>query len=272
MLIDDRIKQQDDPRLAGLNTLTYSVWLSRGAGLVLSVDGAMILLPMCRNILRYIRPKIKFLPLDESQWFHRQVAYSLLIYTIIHASAHYVKYVISPFPTIYMLIRAASSTLRERKFERSPLSKSIIQRLEVLQAISCSFACFSCTPPRTTRFVSNHSRPSGTPIISSFHSCSVSTPMPPDASFATLFNHFLHSTPRTSGLIALVMKVGVGSSGGVDSISSNACTERSAQEERRRLLELFAIHTVSTHDSDNQPRLTVYRCHGDPIQEAIDEV
>ncbi len=52
----------------------------------------MILLPMCRNILRYVRPKVKFLPLDESQWFHRQVAYSLLFYTIIHTSAHYVNF------------------------------------------------------------------------------------------------------------------------------------------------------------------------------------
>ncbi|KAM3065414.1 hypothetical protein ACMFMG_011464 [Clarireedia jacksonii] len=85
-------KQASDPRLAGLNTLTFSVWLSRGAGLVLSVDVAMILLPMCRNILRYIRPKIKFLPLDESQWFHRQVAYSMLIWTIVHVCAHYVNF------------------------------------------------------------------------------------------------------------------------------------------------------------------------------------
>ncbi|ELR05322.1 hypothetical protein VC83_06343 [Pseudogymnoascus destructans] len=85
-------KQATDERLAGLNTLTYSVWLSRGAGLVLSVDGAMILLPMCRNILRWVRPKVRFLPLDESQWFHRQVAYSMLVYTIIHVSAHYVNF------------------------------------------------------------------------------------------------------------------------------------------------------------------------------------
>jgi NADPH oxidase len=86
------IKQAQDPRLAGLNTLKYSVWLSRGAGLVLSVDIAMILLPMCRNLLRYVRPKIRFLPLDESQWFHRQVAYQLLIYTTIHVTAHYVNF------------------------------------------------------------------------------------------------------------------------------------------------------------------------------------
>ncbi|CAD6445514.1 9841d052-7d7d-4c37-b1a4-d768b1be15bb [Sclerotinia trifoliorum] len=85
-------KQASDPRLAGLNTLTFSVWISRGAGLALSVDVAMILLPMCRNILRYVRPKIKFLPLDESQWFHRQVAYSLLFWTIFHVAAHYVNF------------------------------------------------------------------------------------------------------------------------------------------------------------------------------------
>ncbi len=88
-----RWKQAADQRLAGLNTLTFSVWLSRGAGLALSVDGAIIVLPMCKNLLRLIRPKVKWLPLDESQWFHRQVAYSLLFWTIVHVSAHYVKYV-----------------------------------------------------------------------------------------------------------------------------------------------------------------------------------
>jgi NADPH oxidase 1 len=85
-------KQQSDPRLAGLNTLTFSVWLSRGAGLILSVDVMLILLPMCRNLLRFIRPKFKFIPLDESQWFHRQCAYSLLVFTIIHVCAHYVNF------------------------------------------------------------------------------------------------------------------------------------------------------------------------------------
>ena len=86
-----RWKQATDHRLDGLNTLTFSVWLSRGAGLALSVDGTLILLPMCRNVLRWVRPKIRWLPLDESQWFHRQVAYSLLLWTIVHVSAHYVK-------------------------------------------------------------------------------------------------------------------------------------------------------------------------------------
>ena len=85
-------KQEDDDRLAALNTLTFSVWMSRGAGLILSVDVMLILFPMCRNLLRFVRPKFKFLPLDESQWFHRQCAYSLLFFTTIHVCAHYVNF------------------------------------------------------------------------------------------------------------------------------------------------------------------------------------
>ncbi|KAK3383051.1 FAD-binding domain-containing protein [Lasiosphaeria ovina] len=85
-------KQEADPRLAGLNTLKYSVWMSRGAGLVLSVDGMLILLPVCRTIMRFFRPKIRFIPLDENIWMHRQLAYAMLLFTIIHTSAHYVNF------------------------------------------------------------------------------------------------------------------------------------------------------------------------------------
>lgn len=84
--------QANDERLAGLNTLEFSVWFSRGAGLCLSVDVCIILLPMLRNLLRIVRPKVRWLPLDESQWFHRQCAYSLLIWTIVHTGSHYVNF------------------------------------------------------------------------------------------------------------------------------------------------------------------------------------
>lgn len=87
-----RWKQAADPRLAGLNTLTFSVWMSRGAGLVLSVDVMLILLPMCRNLMRFLRPKFRWLPLDETQWFHRQCAYAMLVFTCIHVLAHYVNF------------------------------------------------------------------------------------------------------------------------------------------------------------------------------------
>lgn len=84
--------QAENTKLAALNTLLFSVWMSRGAGLCLTVDVLLILLPMCRNILRVVRPNIKWLPLDESQWFHRQVAYSMLLWTAVHTSSHYVNF------------------------------------------------------------------------------------------------------------------------------------------------------------------------------------
>ncbi|KKA30710.1 hypothetical protein TD95_004195 [Thielaviopsis punctulata] len=87
-------KQDSDPRLAALNSIGLSVWMSRGAGLVLSVDCTLILLPVCRTLMRWLRPKIRWLPLDENLWFHRQVAYSILIFTVIHTFFHYANFFI----------------------------------------------------------------------------------------------------------------------------------------------------------------------------------
>lgn len=81
-------------QLAALNVLEYSVYISRGAALILTIDATLIVLPMCRNVLRWLRPQIRWLPLDESAWFHRQVAYAILVFVLLHTGAHYVKYVI----------------------------------------------------------------------------------------------------------------------------------------------------------------------------------
>lgn len=85
--------QQTNEKLHALNGLKFSVWTSRGAGLVLAYDGGLILLPMLRNIIRVIRPKLTWLfPADENIWFHRQVAYSMAFWAMIHTTAHYVNF------------------------------------------------------------------------------------------------------------------------------------------------------------------------------------
>ncbi|PLW16319.1 hypothetical protein PCASD_18706, partial [Puccinia coronata f. sp. avenae] len=85
-------KQETDPRLAGLNTLQYSVWASRGAGLCLCLDGFALFLPVCRNLMHLLRPKIGWIvSVDSNIWFHRQVAYTTLLFTAIHTTAHYVN-------------------------------------------------------------------------------------------------------------------------------------------------------------------------------------
>lgn len=70
------------------------MWCSRGAGLVLAFDGGMILVPMLRNIIRVVRPKLAWLfPADENIWFHRQVAYSMAFWAVVHTTAHYVNFI-----------------------------------------------------------------------------------------------------------------------------------------------------------------------------------
>jgi NADPH oxidase 1 len=86
--------QATNLRLAALNTLGISVWSSRGAGLVLALDGGRILVPMLRNISRVVRPKLTCLfPADENIWFHKQVAYSMAFWAMIHVTAHYVNFI-----------------------------------------------------------------------------------------------------------------------------------------------------------------------------------
>jgi hypothetical protein len=42
-----------------------------------------------RNVIRLVRPLVGWLvPLDEHVWMHRQIAYSILFWTIVHTTAH----------------------------------------------------------------------------------------------------------------------------------------------------------------------------------------
>ncbi|KAF9496127.1 NADPH oxidase A [Pleurotus eryngii] len=86
--------QYSNVRLNALNGLGFSVWTSRGAGLALAFDGGLILIPMLRNIIRVVRPKLTWLfPADENIWFHRQVAYSMAFWAMVHTTAHYVNFI-----------------------------------------------------------------------------------------------------------------------------------------------------------------------------------
>ncbi|KAJ7241502.1 NADPH oxidase [Mycena haematopus] len=86
--------QQTNQKLAALNLLKFSVWVSRGAGLVLAFDGALILIPLLRNVIRVVRPKLAWLfPADENLWFHRQVAYSMAFWSMVHTTGHYINFI-----------------------------------------------------------------------------------------------------------------------------------------------------------------------------------
>ncbi|KAG0320709.1 hypothetical protein BGZ99_004353 [Dissophora globulifera] len=84
-----------DKNLYNLNIpLNYSLWIARGGGICLIWDCSIILLPVCRNILRILRVSFlnRLIPIDENIWFHKITAYSILVCTTIHATGHYVNF------------------------------------------------------------------------------------------------------------------------------------------------------------------------------------
>ncbi|KAF9198589.1 hypothetical protein BGZ49_000531 [Haplosporangium sp. Z 27] len=84
-----------NPELVNLNVpLGASLWIARGGGMCLIWDCSIILLPVCRNILRILRVSFvnKLIPVDENIWFHKITAYSIVVCTTIHAIGHYVNF------------------------------------------------------------------------------------------------------------------------------------------------------------------------------------
>jgi NADPH oxidase len=89
-------KQKNDFELRILNTIGNSVLASRGAGLVLGIDCSLLLLGVCRNIVRVLRSSWlnRYIPFEENLYFHRWTAYSMLLFALIHTNAHYTNFFI----------------------------------------------------------------------------------------------------------------------------------------------------------------------------------
>ncbi|CAG8469561.1 8353_t:CDS:2 [Diversispora eburnea] len=67
---------------------------ARSAALVLHVDAAMILFPVCRNLISMFRatPLNGIIPFDKNIEFHKAIGWSILFFTIIHTVSHWVNF------------------------------------------------------------------------------------------------------------------------------------------------------------------------------------
>jgi len=63
---------------------------ARSAALVLHVDVAFILLPICRNFISLLRwtPLNSVIPFDSNLTFHKATAWSIVLWSFVHISAH----------------------------------------------------------------------------------------------------------------------------------------------------------------------------------------
>ena len=68
--------------------------IARTAALVLHVDVAFILLPVCRNFISLVRrtPLNHFIPFDKNITFHKATAWSIVAGSVVHIVAHMVNF------------------------------------------------------------------------------------------------------------------------------------------------------------------------------------
>ncbi|KAJ1898966.1 hypothetical protein LPJ66_002410 [Kickxella alabastrina] len=92
--------------LAAVNYRYYPLWqnmhellggsfiAARSAALVLHVNTALVLLPVCRTVISWIRttPLNRVIPFDHALLFHKLVGYSILLFALVHTGAHYRNY------------------------------------------------------------------------------------------------------------------------------------------------------------------------------------
>jgi NAD(P)H-flavin reductase/Ca2+-binding EF-hand superfamily protein len=70
------------------------IMLARGAGACLNFDGALILVPVMRRILNWVRMSAlgRLLPLDDALLIHRVLGTAIFALGIVHTTAHLVNY------------------------------------------------------------------------------------------------------------------------------------------------------------------------------------
>ncbi len=78
---------------AGANVL---VQLARGCGACLNFNGALILVPMMRRLITWLRkrPLARYVPMDEAVAFHRIVGHALFVFAVVHTICHLLNYVV----------------------------------------------------------------------------------------------------------------------------------------------------------------------------------
>ncbi len=91
-------------RMAGANLY---IQVARGAGACLNFNGMLILLPMIRTLMRWIRQTFLFvlIPVDHNIGFHKIVGSVMFAFALIHTGAHFLNYTTLPVPFTDSLLR-----------------------------------------------------------------------------------------------------------------------------------------------------------------------
>ncbi|CAG8544477.1 30705_t:CDS:2 [Gigaspora margarita] len=86
--------QFNDDLVKARETYGVTFVIARAAALVLHVDAAMILFPVCRNLITLFRatPLNRIIPFDNHLEFHQVIGWSILFFTILHVISHWINF------------------------------------------------------------------------------------------------------------------------------------------------------------------------------------
>lgn len=76
------------------STLGITLGVSRGAAAVINFDCGLILFSVCRNLISLLRSTFlnNIVPFDKNILFHKTVAWSIVLFSVVHSVGHYVNY------------------------------------------------------------------------------------------------------------------------------------------------------------------------------------
>lgn len=84
--------QKNNDDLSTLNKLGWSVYTSRGAGLCLAFLPTIIVLPLCKHLVTWLRNKANVIPknvLPENSFLiHKTASYTMLFFSLVHFTGH----------------------------------------------------------------------------------------------------------------------------------------------------------------------------------------
>ncbi|CAG8794806.1 3536_t:CDS:1, partial [Racocetra persica] len=68
--------------------------IARSSALVLHIDAAMILFPVCRNLITMIRatPLNRIIPFDNHIEFHKAIGWSIVFFSLLHTVSHWINF------------------------------------------------------------------------------------------------------------------------------------------------------------------------------------
>ncbi len=82
------------------------IQIARGCGATLNFNGALILIPMMRHFMTWLRKSSlnDYLPIDESIEFHKLVGQVMFALAVVHTVAHFLNYSTLPTPFLQNLL------------------------------------------------------------------------------------------------------------------------------------------------------------------------